>query len=138
MMPKRHLQTQIFWLPPLMFFGLLGGLWIWKCAMMIVFQNKIIYMPGMPPNARRERIEDYVRQCGGVQWEEHRIRAEDGTNLALCVASTVAAGKKPSKPSPSYSPIANPTPGPGVEVGRRDPATQVYILYFQGSLGAPQ
>jgi uncharacterized protein len=38
--------------------------------MMVVFQNKIIYMPGLPPNARRERIEDYKNQCGGIQWRE--------------------------------------------------------------------
>lgn len=38
--------------------------------MMVVFQNKIIYMPGLPPNARGERIEDYKNQCGGIQWRE--------------------------------------------------------------------
>jgi hypothetical protein len=30
--------------------------------MMIVFQNKIIYMPGLPPNARKETIADYKNQ----------------------------------------------------------------------------
>ncbi|KAG7116760.1 Lysophosphatidylserine lipase ABHD12 like protein [Verticillium longisporum] len=60
-----------------MFVGLLGSLWVWKCMMMVVFQNKIIYMPGLPPNARRERIEDYARQCGGISWQARRIRAAD-------------------------------------------------------------
>lgn len=36
-------------LPPLAFVGLGCTLWTWKCAMMILFQNKIIYMPGVPP-----------------------------------------------------------------------------------------
>jgi hypothetical protein len=57
-------------LPPVVFGGLTIALWTWKCFMMVVFQNKIIYMPGLPPNARRERIEDYKNQCGGIQWRE--------------------------------------------------------------------
>ncbi len=116
---RRYIQTQVFWLPPLMFVGLLGSLWVWKCLMMIVFQNKIIYMPGMPPNARSERIADYARQCGGVAWEERRIRAADGTDLALCVASVEVAA---TGPAASTSPAAS--------AARR--ATPVYILYFQG------
>jgi hypothetical protein len=52
------------------FGGLVVALWTWKCFMMVVFQNKIIYMPGLPPNARRERIEDYKNQCGGIEWRE--------------------------------------------------------------------
>ncbi|EEY17740.1 conserved hypothetical protein [Verticillium alfalfae VaMs.102] len=92
--PKRHLQTQVFWLPPLMFVGLLGSLWIWKCMMMVVFQNKIIYMPGLPPNARRERIEDYARQCGGISWQARRIRAADGTDLSVCMTSVECGGSK--------------------------------------------
>jgi len=115
---RRYIQTQVFWLPPLFFFGLLSSLWVWKCLMMIVFQNKIIYMPGMPPNARSERIADYARQCGGIAWEERRIRAADGTDLALCVASVAATGPPSSTSSPATA------------AARR--ATPVYILYFQG------
>jgi hypothetical protein len=76
-----------FLLPPVVFAGLLVALWTWKCFMMIVFQNKIIYMPGLPPNARRETISDYVAQCSGITWREERIRASDGTEIALCVTT---------------------------------------------------
>ena len=53
--------------------------------MLVLFQNKIIYMPNMPPFSRRERLEDHAKQCGGVQWREERVRSEDGVDLALAV-----------------------------------------------------
>ncbi|KAH7375217.1 Alpha/Beta hydrolase protein [Plectosphaerella cucumerina] len=112
--PRRHFNAQALWLPPVMFVGLLGALWVWKCIMMVIFQNKIIYMPGMPPNARRERIADYASRCGGVRWEERRVKAADGTDLALCVARVEATGA-----APATSPAAAATP--------------VYVLYFQGN-----
>lgn len=118
LVPRRHIQTRVFWLAPAMFVGLLGSLWVWKCMMMVIFQNKIIYMPGMPPNARSERIADYARHCGPVRWEERRIRAADGTDLALCVASVAANG--PASPTSSATAAARG-------------ATPVYILYFQGN-----
>lgn len=95
-------------LPPVVFGGLLIALWTWKCFMMVVFQNKIIYMPGLPPNARREKIEDYTSQCGGIQWREERTVAVDGTQISLCVVSVIC--------------------GQDATV----PAKNVYILYFQG------
>ena len=97
--------------PPLVFGGLVIALWTWKCLMMVVFQNKIIYMPGLPPNARRETIADYKNQCGGIQWREERTKAADGTRISLCVAS-VGSG-------PMFQPSTCRT---------------VYILYFQGCL----
>lgn len=99
-----------FLLPPLVFSGLVLALWAWKCFMMILFQNKIIYMPGLPPNARREKISDYINQCGGVMWQEVKIVSTDKTQLALCVASIE-----------SHAEI--------LEASRPPP---VYILYFQG------
>lgn len=51
--------------------------------MMIVFQNKIIYMPSMPPFSRSEKVEDYASQCRPVVWKEHGIQSLDGTKLAL-------------------------------------------------------
>ena len=92
-------------LPPVVFGGLVVALWTWKCFMMVVFQNKIIYMPGLPPNARRERIEDYKSQCGGIEWEEKTIKAVDGTRISLCVAYVDTA---------------------------LNPSKIIYILYFQG------
>ena len=78
--------------------------------MMIVFQNKIIYMPGLPPNARREKISDYINQCGGVMWKEVKIASTDKTQVALCVASTESHVEKLEASSPPL----------------------VYVLYFQG------
>jgi len=63
-------------------------------------------MPGVPPNARRETIEAYKNQCGGIEWREERIRLRDGTRISLCVASVN-----------------------DVDVCQ---ARMVYILYFQG------
>jgi len=75
--------------------------------MMVVFQNKIIYMPGLPPNARSETIADYESQCGGIEWREERTRSADGTQISLCVAH--------------------------VDSGIASLSTdRVYILYFQG------
>lgn len=112
--PVRALHVIPFIAPPLMFVGLLTALWIWKCTMMVVFQNKIIYTPGLPPNARRETIADYESECYGIRWREERIRSTDGTKLALCV-SEEAEDRQASVPASTGA--------------RRIP---VYILYFQG------
>ncbi|TKA80906.1 hypothetical protein B0A55_01681 [Friedmanniomyces simplex] len=71
--------------PPVVFTGLLVALWAYKCLMTVVFQEKIIYMPYMPPFARSEKIADYVVTCRPVEWREERIRSEDGTKISLCV-----------------------------------------------------
>jgi hypothetical protein len=96
--------------PPLIFSGLFLGLWIWKCTMLVVFQNAIIYNPFLPPNARSMRIAEFARDCLGIEWCEERIRSTDGTGIALCLAQ-VSTGEKKSQ---------------------EGPATPVYILYFQG------
>jgi hypothetical protein len=86
--------------------------------MMVVFQNKIIYMPGLPPNARRESIEDYETQCYGIKWREENIVAADKTKLSLCVADVVTG--RPSGRSESTT------------IGAEEDLVPVYILYFQG------
>lgn len=53
--------------------------------MMVLFQNKIIYMPFLPPNARSDTIDNYDSYCGGVKWKEEHIRSADGTDIALVV-----------------------------------------------------
>lgn len=111
---RRHFHVEGLALAPFVFGGLFVGLWTWKCCMMVVFQNKIIYMPGLPPNARSEKIEDYTDRCAGVRWREERIRAADGKDLALCVAD-IDAGR-----------------GAGISEKKR-PGVQFYILYFQGN-----
>jgi hypothetical protein len=60
--------------------------------MLVVFQNRIVYMPSMPPGSRRERIKDYKSACKGVAWDVKRIHAADGTELSLCVANERAFG----------------------------------------------
>lgn len=111
----RRLHLNPILTPPLVFCGLLVALWTWKCTMLVVFQNKIIYTPGLPPNARRETIANYESECYGIKWREERIRAVDNTSLALCVAE-VRAGEDGGE---SQTPTG----------ARRIP---VYILYFQG------
>jgi hypothetical protein len=97
-------------IPPVVFSGLVVTLWTWKCFMMVLFQNRIIYMPGLPPNARRERISDYASQCAGITWREERTTSSDGTEIGLCVAEVES----------SVQAISN---------GNQQ---TVYILYFQG------
>ncbi|KAK0657291.1 hypothetical protein B0T16DRAFT_319916 [Cercophora newfieldiana] len=108
---RRCIHIPAVLLPPVVFTGLFISLWIWKCVMLVVFQNKIIYMPGLPPNARSETIADYAPLCGGVKWHEERTIAADGTSLALAVATVTV---------------------PGV-LGPESASTHVYILYFQGN-----
>ncbi|EWZ49572.1 hypothetical protein FOCG_12295 [Fusarium oxysporum f. sp. radicis-lycopersici 26381] len=107
----KSLHVAPFLMPPLVFTGLFVALWSWKCLMMVLFQNTIIYNPFLPPNSRSLTIEEFSRDCGRVKWREERIKSLDGTEIALCVAdvppvSQVSAGKA---------------------------TTPVYILYFQGN-----
>lgn len=84
---------------------------------MVVFQNKIIYMPGLPPNARSERIADWAGLCGGVQWTEERTTAADGTDLVVAVTTVHIWQGKCSAAK---------------EQEKTGDAAQVYVLYFQG------
>ncbi|KAK2861250.1 hypothetical protein FQN49_004395 [Arthroderma sp. PD_2] len=76
--------------PPVVLVGLTITLWLYKCAMMIIFQNKIIYMPSMPPFSRQEKIVDYEQVCGPITWEEGRIKSLDGVEIAICVGRNLA------------------------------------------------
>lgn len=100
-------------IPPLAFAGFFATLWIYKCVMLVIFQNKIIYMPGLPPGARQEKIEDYSRYSNGVIWQEERISSLDGTDIALAVGT-------PHRPSSAAYPVSS------------DVRKRVTILYFQG------
>ena len=97
-----------FLVPPTVFVGLLISLWAYKCLMMVLFQNKIIYMPSIPPFSRSEKISDYSTACSPVTWEEKRITSLDGTPVSLCI------GKIPSFQSEISS------------------SKHVTVLYFQG------
>lgn len=49
--------------------------------------RSIIYMPYMPPFARREKLTDYTSACKPVEWAERHICSQDGTDIALAVGS---------------------------------------------------
>ncbi|KAI4267948.1 MAG: hypothetical protein L6R38_008026 [Xanthoria sp. 2 TBL-2021] len=70
-------------------------------------------MPSVPPFSRSERIEDYTKQCGGITWKEERIKAADGVDIALAVASV-----------------------DGIKEEMRKEAAHVAIVYYQGNGGA--
>lgn len=75
--------------------------------MMVLFQNKIIYMPFLPPNARSDTITEYSSRCGGIKWKEEHIKSTDGTDIALAIA----------------------------EVGtQKNDAVEKVVLYFQGEI----
>ncbi|KAK4451664.1 protein bem46 [Podospora aff. communis PSN243] len=113
---RRWIHICPVFLPPVLFTGLFVSLWIWKCAMLVVFQNKIIYMPGLPPNARSETIADYAHLCGGIRWREEKTKASDGTSLGIAVATITV---------PSTRGSAHTLDG--------KLRAHVYVLYFQGN-----
>ncbi|KAK3309639.1 Alpha/Beta hydrolase protein [Chaetomium strumarium] len=117
---RRGIHIPSILLPPVVFSGLLIALWAWKCVMMVVFQNKIIYMPGLPPNARSERIADWANLCGAIQWTEERTVTGDGKELAMAVTTIPL-------------PQGRPTARPATVKQDNAPAAHVYILYFQGN-----
>lgn len=77
---------------------------------MVLFQNKIIYMPSLPPGSRRERLGDYSKTWAGVSWEERNIKSLDGTKLSVAIAR----------------PEALPTV-------IQDKRKRTVVLYFQGN-----
>ena len=85
--------------------------------MLVVFQNRIIYMPSVPPFSRSEKIEDHAAGCRPVVWKEARIRAADGTKL------TLAVGEIPEM-------VQDPVSATGQLVGAK--RKRVVIVYFQG------
>lgn len=109
---KRQFHVGKVLMPPAIFTGLFLALWCYKCIMLVLFQNAIIYNPFLPPNARSMQISEFARQCGGVEWREERIKSLDGTEIALCI-SEMSCGKESAGSS-------------------KPPKTPVYILYFQG------
>jgi len=94
--------------PPALFVSLLLTLWVQKCIMMVVFQNKIIYMPGLPPDSRQEKIEDYQRACRPIVWFEETITSSDGKKLALCIGRVER------------------------QTDQAEPTKRTLVLYFQG------
>ena len=71
--------------PPCVFAGLVTTLWFYKCMMLIIFQNKIIYMPSIPPFSRSEKLSDYQYLCKSVNWQQHYIKSLDGVKIAFLI-----------------------------------------------------
>lgn len=110
---RRHIHIPNFFLPPVIFTGLLFALYVWKSFIMVSLQNKIIYAPYLPPTARFEKISDWHSKLFGIEWKEIHMRSIDGTDLALAVAS-VSSGVD--------------------ERPEQETSHHVYILYLQGCL----
>lgn len=97
---------------PSVLIGLTLSLWTFKCASLVAFQNKIIYMPSLPPYSRSEKLEDYQSDCGQVVWREESTFSTDGKKLALAIGDI------------DYEKLKQ---GSSTESGRR-----LVVLYFQG------
>lgn len=54
--------------------------------MLIAFQNKLIYLPYIPPGARNESLKDYQPQLLGFDWKTTEVKTRDGKRLGTCVA----------------------------------------------------
>lgn len=73
-------------IPPAVFSSLLVTLWTYKCLMMMIFQNKIIYMPSVPPFSRSEQVADYASYASRYKpavWKEHVVTAGDSVVIKL-------------------------------------------------------
>ncbi|KAL8898527.1 MAG: hypothetical protein Q9207_006654 [Kuettlingeria erythrocarpa] len=51
-------------------------------------------MPSVPPFSRSEKIKDYEAQCKPIKWEEKRIDAADGVEIALAVGSITGSSSE--------------------------------------------
>ncbi|KAG0158097.1 hypothetical protein PDIDSM_5610 [Penicillium digitatum] len=131
---SRSLITAVvpsFAVPPLMFIGLLLGLWTWKCFWIVILQNKLLYLSWLPPFTRSEGISDYEAECRSVLWEEKQIRSLDGTKLAVC------EGHIPV-PRKDYESFSNSGTLPNSDQGKSIPKRikSVVLCYFQGNGGS--
>ncbi|KAL7275022.1 hypothetical protein RUND412_002057 [Rhizina undulata] len=113
--------------PPVVFTGLVITLWTYKCAMMVVFQNKIIYMPGVPLGARSETIDTYKSLTQGISWQKQTLKTSDNQTLAFATASVSKSNPQPSSQPPTASNESIPQPL------NQPPAKKVLIVYFQGN-----
>ena len=115
---------------PLIFTSLLVVLWTYKCLMMIIFQNKIIYMPSMPPFARSERIADYAAVCRPVLWREERVKGRDGVDVALAVGGVERGDKMEGGERGETGEKGEKGGGEGK--GKKGKEREIAMVYFQG------
>jgi fermentation-respiration switch protein FrsA (DUF1100 family) len=104
--------------------------------MTIIFQDKIIYLPYLPPFARSEKTDDYAALCRPVQWEQQIITSLDGTKLAIC-AGSIARG---SIGSASHVNVTHAKASCRLSTGNdqlpHNKKRRVVICYFQGNGGS--
>lgn len=62
--------------------GLPIALWAWKCASLVLFQRRIIWMGYWPPGCRAEKLDDYVADLAGLAAEEVTVRSEGRVRLS--------------------------------------------------------
>lgn len=108
---RRQIHIPGYFLPPMIFTGLLFALYAWKSFIMVSLQNKIIYAPYLPPTARFEKIGDWQSKLFDIEWKEIHLRSIDGTDLALAVATVSSEANESVEQNLSH---------------------HVYILYLQG------
>ncbi|KAL5337449.1 Alpha/Beta hydrolase protein [Aspergillus crustosus] len=111
-------------IPPAIFIGLLLTLWTWKCLWIIILQDKLLYLSWLPPFSRSDKIEDYQKECAGVNWVEKQIRSWDGTKLVVCEGRV----------NPGSSLLRRVIENESVEEKTRKKT--VVIAYFQGNGGS--
>ena len=61
--------------------GLPIALWTVKCASLVLFQRRIIWMGYWPPGCRAETLDDYASDLAGLAAEEVTVRSEGRIRL---------------------------------------------------------
>ncbi|CAG8496876.1 13225_t:CDS:2 [Ambispora gerdemannii] len=107
-----------FWKLALVFVGVPFCVYLYKCAVLILFQNKLIYMPYFPPGSRSELLN--------VSTIDKRLICKQIEILTKdrCKLSGVFIRNKPL----NYEDHGNTSP-----YGVRD--TDPILIYFQGNAG---
>ncbi|RPA72341.1 hypothetical protein BJ508DRAFT_76021 [Ascobolus immersus RN42] len=108
--------------PPLTFGGLLLALWTLKSVSLVVFQNKIIYLPYLPPYCRSEPLPEPTKR---IEWKDlghiegGRRYKWGGGKVQLNISGTEV--------------VVGGTSTLGVTAA--DPQREVLVVYFQGNAG---
>lgn len=84
LLQKRRISLSTLLFPPAVFGGLLVSLWTLKSISMVIFQNKIIYLPYLPPYTRDEPVPE-PKDSENIEWERTPdIKGANGVKLATC------------------------------------------------------
>jgi pimeloyl-ACP methyl ester carboxylesterase len=104
--------------------------------MTVIFQDKIIYLPYLPPFARYEKLDDYAAVCRPVQWEQQTIVSLDGTKLAICVGSIASGSIELASRANASCSSASRRPSTTMDLPLHRKKRSVVICYFQGNGGS--